>query len=238
LRFLGYEPKGSNYRTLQRWAYKWTISTSHFDPNAGRLAAIRRRQRPLEEVLVEHSTYPRGHLKRRLLAAGLKRPTCELCGQGELWNGTPMSMILDHINGIANDHRLANLRILCPNCAATLETHCGRNLPRERTCPGCGQPFVPGNIRHRYCSQQCWGVVAAKRYRGVPKPQTRKVDRPSHEQLKADLESMSLVAAGRKYGVSDNAVRKWLRWYEREAERDRGGDDRGRPRSPHGGHAP
>jgi len=30
---------------------------------------------------------------------------------------------------------------------------------------------------------------------------------------------MSMVAVGRKYGVSDNAVRKWLRWYERQAER-------------------
>jgi transposase-like protein len=25
---------------------------------------------------------------------------------------------------------------------------------------------------------------------------------------------MSFLASGRKYGVSDNALRKWLRWYE------------------------
>lgn len=25
---------------------------------------------------------------------------------------------------------------------------------------------------------------------------------------------MSFLAVGRKYGVSDNAVRKWIRWYE------------------------
>ena len=29
---------------------------------------------------------------------------------------------------------------------------------------------------------------------------------------------MSMCAVGRKYGVSDNAVRKWLRWYEPPAE--------------------
>ena len=34
---------------------------------------------------------------------------------------------------------------------------------------------------------------------------------------------MSFLAVGRKYGVSDNAVRKWLRWYERQAAR--GGAD-------------
>jgi hypothetical protein len=31
-----------------------------------------------------------------------------------------------------------------------------------------------------------------------------------------DVQSMSFLAVGRKYGVSDNAVRKWLRYYERE----------------------
>jgi transposase-like protein len=37
----------------------------------------------------------------------------------------------------------------------------------------------------------------------------------------ADVRTMSFLAVGRKYGVSDNAVRKWIRWYENEAERGR-----------------
>jgi transposase-like protein len=74
----------------------------------------------------------------------------------------------------------------------------------------------------------CWGSVAAKLYRGKEHPEQRKVPRPSYEQLIEDLGSMSYCAVGRKYGVSDNAVRKWIRWYEeaREAESDgRGGDE-------------
>jgi uncharacterized protein YjcR len=31
-----------------------------------------------------------------------------------------------------------------------------------------------------------------------------------------DVASMSFLAIGRKYGVSDNAIRKWIRWYEYE----------------------
>lgn len=66
----------------------------------------------------------------------------------------------------------------------------------------------------------CWGTQASERYRGTAHPETRKVPRPSHEQLLTDLETMSFCAVGRKYGVSDNAVRKWLRWYERQAAAD------------------
>jgi transposase-like protein len=32
----------------------------------------------------------------------------------------------------------------------------------------------------------------------------------------ADLAATSFCAVGRKYGVSDNAIRKWVRWYEAE----------------------
>jgi transposase-like protein len=44
------------------------------------------------------------------------------------------------------------------------------------------------------------------------------VERPSYEQLLVDVGSMSFVAIGRKYGVTDKAVRKWIRWYEYQRE--------------------
>src|SRR5207253_1798398 len=83
LRLLGYVPKGSNYRTLKEYAGKWNISTNHFDPHIGRRRASLARAFALEDVLVEGSTYPRGKLKRRLLALGIKQPICEMCGQDE-----------------------------------------------------------------------------------------------------------------------------------------------------------
>ena len=218
LRALGYAPNGSNYQTLKRWAAEWGVSTDHFDPNAARRLIAGLAATPLEEVMVENSTYRRGQLKDRLFAEGLKQRICELCGQDELWHGRRMSLVLDHINGVANDHRLENLQIVCANCAATLDTHCGRNLPRERTCPGCGQTFAPKNIRHRYCSQACWGTVYSERKLGIPQPHLRRVERPSYEQLVEDVGTMSMLAVGRKYGVTDNAVRKWIRWYERGSE--------------------
>ena len=46
------------------------------------------------------------------------------------------------------------------------------------------------------------------------------MERPPYEQLLEEIEATSYVAVGRKYGVSDNAVRKWVRFYERQMERE------------------
>jgi hypothetical protein len=226
LRKLGLRPAGGNHRLLRKYVDEvWRIPTDHFDPNLSRVAAFSQvRPVSLERVLVEDSTYDRASLKRRLFAAGLKVRRCELCGQDENWHGKKMALILDHINGVPDDNRFQNLRIVCPNCAATFETHCGRkNRLEERECRGCGDKFVPRYKKQRYCSSRC-GVRHDRRARG-PQPTRRKVERPSHEQLLADLQTMSFVAVGRKYGVSDNAIRKWLRWYQRQAERARADEE-------------
>jgi hypothetical protein len=218
LRRLGMRPAGGNHATLKRYAREvWGISTDHFDSAGARVRAFRERKpRPLHEILVRSSTYSRGHLKRRLYAEGLKRPICELCGQGEEWRGRRMSLILDHVNGVGDDHRLENLRIVCPNCAATLETHCGRNRPVAPShCERCQAAFRPRAGQQRYCSRRCGAGGTA---RGRPRPELRKVTRPSHAQLRHDIATLSMAAIGRKYGVSDNAVRKWLRAYEREVD--------------------
>lgn len=220
LRKLGMRPAGGNHQTLKKYVELWQIPTDHFDPLFAQRQALGRRYiKPLEEILVEHSIYSRGSLKKRLYAAGLKQRSCELCGQGELWRGRRMALILDHVNGVATDNRLENLRIVCPNCAATLDTHCGRNLRLivDRVCEACGRSYRPGYEAQRYCSQYC-GNQYDRTHLRVPRPETRKVPRPTYEQLKEDLTHMSWLAVGRKYGVSDNAVRKWLRWYERDLD--------------------
>jgi hypothetical protein len=129
-----------------------------------------------------------------------------------MWRGRRLTLILDHVNGIHDDNRLENLQIVCPNCAATLATHCARNTPLRR-CPTCGTAFRRSQGGSTYCSLQCWHRSAAFRAM-VRRP---KVPRPSYGQLVADLREMSWVAVGAKYGVSDNAVRKWMRRYLEEA---------------------
>ena len=84
----------------------------------------------MTELLVAGPKRSRGHLKVRLLRAGLKENRCEECGITE-WRAKPLNMALHHINGDGNDNRLENIRFLCPNCHAQTPNYGGRNGHRK-----------------------------------------------------------------------------------------------------------
>ena len=76
-----------------------------------------------EEVFVNNSNYARHNLKRRILKDNMIPYSCACCGIKAEWQGKPMPLILDHINGINNDNRLENLRFVCSNCDTQLPTY-------------------------------------------------------------------------------------------------------------------
>lgn len=87
---------------------------------------------PDERVFIENSPYVnnRIQLKKRCLDNGWLENECSICGIGPVWNDRPLALQLDHINGVNNDHRIENLRILCPNCHTQTETYAGK----RRSC--------------------------------------------------------------------------------------------------------
>jgi len=100
-------------------------------------------KRSLGEILVLASTYQTtSHLKARLIKEGVLENRCAICDQPALWRGLPLVLILDHMNGDRSDHRIENLRLLCPNCNSQQPTFAGKNKGRYRLSQAGSPPSV------------------------------------------------------------------------------------------------
>ena len=192
---MGIRCAGGNYETLRKYIEKFEIDTSHF-VDTRKIRRGRKSEIPIDSVLVENSKYNRSSLKKRLYESSLKTPICEMCGQDENWHGKKISLILDHINGVHNDNRIENLRIVCPNCNATLETHCGRNF----------------NTKSKSIHIKSKGLSDKRK---TFLENRRKANRPPFDVLQKEVIENGYSATGRKYGVSDNAIRKWIEYYSK-----------------------
>lgn len=200
LKKMNLSTRPGNYTTLKKYINLYKINIEHFYKyqTGGLNNYISNIKKELNEILVENSIYSTSKLKDRLYKEGLKNRCCELCGQNEEWVGRKMSLILDHINGINNDNRIENLRIVCPNCNATLDTHCRGNKKsnekNKKYCE-CGREIFR-------TSKMCLECNSIK---------NRKTERPTIEYLKEEVSNFGYKAVGRKYGVSDNTIRKWIK---------------------------
>ena len=125
LRYLGKPVTSGRHVWIKNRILKAGIDTSHFTGarwNAGTTQYV------TDEVFASGSTRTRGAVRRYIIRDHLIPYECAFCGNKGEWMGKEMALELDHINGIPNDHRLENLRFLCPNCHATTDTYCGRNI--------------------------------------------------------------------------------------------------------------
>lgn len=66
-------------------------------------------------------------------------------------------------------------------------------------CKQCGKP-IKNDTKYQLCSQ-CYGLLS------------RVVERPDKITLLKEIQESNFVQVGKKYGVSDNAIRKWCKTY-------------------------
>jgi Zn finger protein HypA/HybF involved in hydrogenase expression len=200
LKEFGYSGMGGAGLTLKQRIREENIDCSHFLKNNKGRKFPDRKAIPLEQVMIENSTYNRGNLKKRLIKENILKNQCSNCGLLPIWDNKELIMVLDHINGVNNDHREENLRLLCPNCNSQTSTFSGKTRRRKYNCERCGIKISKWS-KKGLC-RSCVGKTYNK----------KKVEnRPSKEILLKDLEGSNYRAVGRKYGVSDNCIRKWLK---------------------------
>ena len=125
--------------------------------------------------------------------------------------------------------RLCNYKVL------KLKSELNGKEKVNKQCIDCYTQIVPGAIRCVPCSNKivekansklskkcldCGNEICNDAIRCVDcyRINSRKVQRPSYEELITDKQSMSMVDIGKKYGVSDNAIRKWIKKYEKSMQ--------------------
>lgn len=120
-RNLNLSQDGSVQMYLRRRVKQLSIDISHFKPH----------KKKIHEILCYLPNQKKPHIRTALLKTG-REYKCEECSCMPTWQGKPLTLSIDHINGDRYDHRQENLRFLCPNCHSQTATFAGRNIVRKR----------------------------------------------------------------------------------------------------------
>lgn len=202
---VGYVSIGNNAKTIRRRLDQFNISTEHF---TGRGKG--REARDEENIFCENSTATQSTLRKWYIKGQYTDYKCAICGLPPIWNGKELTLTLDHIDGNNKNNVLSNLRWICPNCDRQLPTFAGRNHKaratyiKEKTktetnnyCIDCGIEISKSATRCTECANKNRQIAT----------------RPTKEVLYQELCESNFSAVGRKYGVTDNAIRKWCASY-------------------------
>lgn len=162
-------------------------------------------------------------LRIKLIEDGIKEEKCENCNL-YTWLGKKIPLELHHEDGNRFNNELVNLQILCCNCHANTENYGSKNKikvnnnkKRIRKYNKIQKIEKNKNFVCIVCNKKVSGENKKCKSCASKRIEKRKIkDRPIYEELINDLKNTNYSAIGRKYGVSDNTIRKWIKSYELE----------------------
>lgn len=202
---VGLLPRGLNYKTLKK----------HLQLH-GLYDIFEQRKRTIKINLKDHFIITKeimesrladgnfimgsSKLKPLLTKFGFKQDFCERCGTSE-WIGVKLSLQLHHKDGNCYNNKLDNLEILCPNCHSLTPTFAGKGARKTankkiKLCIDCGKMVSPTALRCHTCSTK----NCHRSYRTYPELVI----------LIKEVNEYGYSAVGRKYDVSDTAIKKHL----------------------------
>lgn len=157
---------------------------------------------------------------------------CSECGNDDKYNGKPLTLYLDHIDGNPVNNVLENLRFLCPNCHSQTDTYAGKKLVdingvtinnklmhlenNSPKCVNCNKILSKitkyGLCKKCYCEFKRT-IKKTKPKNIIQKDYTKQRNRRkkfdvTREELEYLIKEHPYTKIGEMFGVSDNAIKK------------------------------
>jgi hypothetical protein len=121
---LGLDPRSHYKMHLINRIYENKLDTNNFSLNM-KIRLTNNNKAEDSNKLCKNSKLSRSSLREKILK--IQKYECVICKNDGNYFGNKLTLQIDHINGINNDNRVENIRILCPNCHSQQETSFGKN---------------------------------------------------------------------------------------------------------------
>ena len=153
---LGSRKGGCMFSNIQRRIDEMKLNTNHFiDKRNGKYNFNYISKDEIINRLKPNTILDQHWLKKKLIHFSIIPHKCNDCLLTSVWNGKPITLHLDHIDGDHTNNDVSNLRFLCPNCHSQTSTFSmGTRKRKIHICIDCNKPTSGYGLRCLSCASK------------------------------------------------------------------------------------